>query len=226
MTTSYYYTQAPSNLAEYQIFQQKYFSGCNITIFFGDVFVDEIVALQFDIQESLLPIFGYNSYTYDVVAHGARMINGVFKINFVESGYLFKIIKQLSDSTNELTSAGKFEALTTKEFLSKNYQNNFDDLDEYIKLYEDAIWGKAKSTNNTSNEAPMFPQDFNIMIVYSPGQGYDSQKIAADIRDQSTTIELLTGVHLSHCAKLIDSTGQPIQEEYQFIARDFNPVVV
>lgn len=84
----------PANV-EYKRFNEEYFSGADVRIYFGDVWVDEVVSLQFTLMENVAPIFGYASYTWDAVARGARQIQGSFRINFKESYYLHSITNQL-----------------------------------------------------------------------------------------------------------------------------------
>ncbi len=42
-----------------------------------------------------MPIFGYNSYIYDEIAIGNRIVQGVFTINFTSPRYVEDIIKNI-----------------------------------------------------------------------------------------------------------------------------------
>ena len=83
-----------SNLTE-----TRYFSAVDAGIYFGDVYIDECVDISFTMQQSTLPITGYNSYVFDACAQGARIIQGSFAINFTKSNYLYEILNSL-DTTN------------------------------------------------------------------------------------------------------------------------------
>lgn len=89
---SVFYTRKQT---EYQYFPEDYFSGADVTIYFGDIFVDDITGLEFTLQERVLPVYGYNSYTYDSVARGQRLIQGSFTIAFREAGYIYQILEHL-----------------------------------------------------------------------------------------------------------------------------------
>lgn len=78
-----------------QIFPSHYFTGADVSIYFGDVFVDEIVDLEFALQEPVLPLKGYASHTFHRVARGARTIQGSFTINFKSNAYLYMILDHL-----------------------------------------------------------------------------------------------------------------------------------
>ena len=80
---------------EYQYFPEDYFSGADVTLYFGDIFVDDITGLEFALQERVLPVYGYNSYTYDSVARGQRLVQGSFTIAFREAGYIYRILEHL-----------------------------------------------------------------------------------------------------------------------------------
>lgn len=88
------------NTIEHQLFPEEYFSGCDVTIYFGDIFVSEISGLQFELQEKVNPIYGYASKTWDAVARGSRIVTGSFKIPFREAGYLEAITSHIALADN------------------------------------------------------------------------------------------------------------------------------
>lgn len=72
---------------------KRYYSALDAEIYFGDIFVDEITNIIWTTQQQTLPIYGYNSYTFDDIAVGARLIQGQFTINFTTRNFLEKIQK-------------------------------------------------------------------------------------------------------------------------------------
>lgn len=74
----------------------RYFSSVDAEIYFEDLFIDECVQINFSIQQQTLPIFGYNSYLYDDIALGSRLINGQFTINFTKASYLYDVLNTLT----------------------------------------------------------------------------------------------------------------------------------
>jgi hypothetical protein len=79
----------------FRIFPRDYFSFCDMAIYFGDVFIDEITGLQFAMQENVLPLYGYADYRFRTLSHGSRIIQGNFSINFKEAGYIYLIMEAL-----------------------------------------------------------------------------------------------------------------------------------
>lgn len=92
------------NLVEHQWFPVEYFSGSDVTIYFGDVFLSECLSLEFGIEERVAPVFGYASRTWDCVARGNRIVSGAFEIPFTEAGYLEAITTHIGQYSSETES--------------------------------------------------------------------------------------------------------------------------
>jgi hypothetical protein len=130
-----------STTTEYQRFNNDYFSGADVRIYFGDIWIDEITSLQFDLREQVQPIYGYASYTWDKVARGTRIIQGSFSINFRESFYLHSAMNSLQSKmkggldgkdsvfTEDVFKQGvTVEQLVEQAYNSKNFGAIADEL--------------------------------------------------------------------------------------------------
>lgn len=84
------------NKLEYQYFPEEYFSGSDVTIYFGDTWIDEITGLEFTLHEPLKPIYGYASFTWDAISRGSRIVEGQFRIAFKEAGYLHTVLDHIA----------------------------------------------------------------------------------------------------------------------------------
>ncbi|HLO11244.1 MAG TPA: hypothetical protein VK190_03185 [Pseudoneobacillus sp.] len=227
-------------LVDYQQYTADYFSGCSVNLFFGDRFIDEVVALEFTMQEQLLSIYGYASYTYDAMLHGQRLVTGSFKINFVESGYLINTLNNIAtEEYSRLNSVVQenVKNLTSEEFMKLYKDADAKSLSDFSDKYEEAIWGivgdsiPVDSTLLKDKTKPYFnsykkPNDigFDILITYSPGIAIPTvfDKSGSSNTTAAFTIESLNDVHIYSHSKVIDPSGQPIQEVYQFMAKDWN----
>lgn len=67
---------------------KRYYSTVDAEIYLGDIYIDEVTNVVWSIQQQTLPIYGYNSYTFDDCAVGSRLIQGQFAINFTQRGFL------------------------------------------------------------------------------------------------------------------------------------------
>lgn len=87
---------------------RRYYSSIDATILFNGHVVDEVVMIQWTVQEQTMPLFGYNSYIFDDIAKGSRIVSGQLAINFTVPDYLNQFIaNQTEDSINFVNTAKK-----------------------------------------------------------------------------------------------------------------------
>lgn len=214
-----------------------YYSGTDIRIYLGDMWVDEIVEIGFDLQEQVAPIYGYASYTFDKVARGSRIVQGSFAVNFKEAGYLQTILNSLSSKqagenpswfnlSNFNGSPGvAAHKNTSVEHIIENFQGLADD-------YENAIWGEQSNSStiiesrrkdsffygvqeNENNKA-LRDHGFNIFLTF--GNTYDPSRGSNNFQ----TAQSIVGVQLTGVSTRIDPSGNPVLEVYSFIAKDLS----
>lgn len=90
------------------IYNIEYFSGAQVSLYIGDVWVDEVTTLSYGYQQSRTPIYGYSSVLFDDVSEGHILVTGQFTINFKEAGYLWLILDRFRShklNTNSLTQS-------------------------------------------------------------------------------------------------------------------------
>ena len=222
-----------------------FYSGSQITIWFGNIVIDDISSIQWVRSQGKMPIYGYASQLWDTVADGVVVIQGSFTVNFRQQGYIPAVITQIANmykilAPNDPTGKrqfdqtkwpsyknmialhlknGTFGPQTVEEIIELGNSTNFF---EQAKVYEDIIWGTYPAYNparevSDVKQSVAIPDGFNILITY----GNTSKNDAVTLNDhlQSTT-KSLVGVHLMGESQLIQVGGQPIQEQYSFIARN------
>lgn len=87
---------------------RRYYASVDATILLNGKVVEEIVQIQWTIQEQVLPLFGYNSYVWDDIAKGNRIIQGAFAINFTVPDYLNLLIEdKATDESMTFTNTGR-----------------------------------------------------------------------------------------------------------------------
>jgi hypothetical protein len=99
--------QAPNTdaaRANYRTYPYDYFSGADCRVFYGDIWVDDIVTIQWNVNQSKTPIFGYASQNFDAVAKGQILVQGSIAVAFKEVGYL-NLIQATMEAQNR--NAGK-----------------------------------------------------------------------------------------------------------------------
>ena len=85
-----------ANSDRLETYATSYFTGSQASIWIDDIWVDEVFGISFSASQSILPIFGYASSFFDAVARGKVLVQGVFEINFVDEGYLYAVLNELS----------------------------------------------------------------------------------------------------------------------------------
>lgn len=74
---------------------KRYYSSLDAEIYFGETYIDEIVRISWAVEQATMPLFGYNSYTFDDLAVGARQVSGSFIVNFTKSGFMYDVLRSL-----------------------------------------------------------------------------------------------------------------------------------
>jgi hypothetical protein len=76
------------------VYNVEYFSGCQVAVYIGDIYVDEITSIGFEISQARAPIYGYASRLFDAMSEGNVLVQGTFTINFKEAGYLWLVLNR------------------------------------------------------------------------------------------------------------------------------------
>ena len=227
-----------------------FYSGSQITVWFGDILVDDINSIQWTRVQNKKPIYGYASQQFDAVAKGTILIQGDFSINFRQRGYLSVILDEIKYlykrytgnlKDDEIANADEGRWKEVRKMIGLHLRNgtfgpttsedirNIGDSPDFMqlaKVYEDVIWGdeaggmypeKEAVFPADVNQSNVIPDGFNILVTY----GNVSNSEARTIRDQlQSTTKALNGVHLIGESQVIQVGGQPVLEQYSFIAKD------
>lgn len=251
-----------------RVYDREYFSGTQAALYIGDVFVDEVTAYEFEVNQTKTPIYGYASQLFDDVSKGPAIVQGQFSINFKESGYLFLILNEYRKLKAAVDrAANKYQGVkevrpgefvtTVKEprrlpdpfrieeaknkVLRKNIEeilngdlNKEDRFEFYSSLarfatsvdqtdkrfedlaeaFEDALW-KEDDLQSINQNVALRPTDdvFNGFDMYFTYGDFNNP-------EANHTVERIQGVHLTKRMKNVNVSGEPIQEWYQFFARN------
>jgi hypothetical protein len=227
-----------------------FYSGSQITVWFGNILIDDINAIQWNRSQSKRPIYGYASQQFDAVAKGTVIIQGNFTINFRQRGYLSAVMlrikdlyKKFSEDGNTTEEKAKWDSSrwpVVRDLIGMHLRNGTfgpqtveeitalgesPDFFELAKFYEELIWGEGAlygdEGKETKSPVDVYQQDllsdgFNILITYGNTSGSEARTLQDQL--QSTT-KTLNGVHLIGESQVIQVGGQPVLEQYDFIAR-------
>lgn len=86
---------------------RRYYSSIDATILLNGKPVDEVVMIQWQVEEQTMPLFGYNSYIWDDIAKGSRVVTGQFAINFTTPDYLNQLIAGATEDSVTFKNSGR-----------------------------------------------------------------------------------------------------------------------
>lgn len=167
---------------------KRYYSQIDANVWFGDKLVSDIQNIAYNLVQHDMPIFGYNSYIYDEIAIGNRIVQGAFTINFTSPRYIEDIIEKYKTASivnEDIVKTEEYSEIIKPLRTSTNVHKNPD---------HDSIWKNG----------------FEIDITY----GEDDNIMGDPIH------VILLDCHIMNVQTVLDSSGRPILEQYQFIARD------
>jgi hypothetical protein len=85
-------------------FDSTYWSGLDANLYANssgvNVFLDELVSLQFTLSEQVTPYYGYSNYVPQKMYRGQRIVAGSFTINFKYTHYIYGMLKKLREPGN------------------------------------------------------------------------------------------------------------------------------
>jgi hypothetical protein len=181
-------------------FPQEYFSGCDVSIFFGQKEVTEITALELSVNEQVEPIFGYASYTYDTLVKGSRFVSGAFSINYISNDYLFNIV----DSPKLPTPTYEIDDHIILHPGDPGYE-------EWQEQQKSRIWINDKRSSR--KQRPYFKEpEGGITIKIKFGINHTKEP------ERSRHI---LNVQFFNPKLIISESGEPVAEQYNFIGTDY-----
>jgi hypothetical protein len=217
---------------DYSVYPTEYFSGSDVYIFFNNKMIDQIISIQFNLNENIVPIYGYASYTHDAVARGTRIVHGSFRINFVENMYLYTLMEDISEEvyTPSTLKSSIANNLTAEDITHAIKHGNLSKIKDEINENEDRLWSSRTEDSINKYRTPYFTgntsskikkEGFDIVISYGDEkftEGYLLEEVPS-------TVKVINGVHLTGVNQVVQPTGEAIFEEYTFIAKDLDNTI-
>ena len=178
-------------------FLKRYYSNIDAEIYVNGNWAEDISSIQWDISQQTTPLYGYNSYIFDDVAQGARLINGSFTIAFTKPRIIDELIKSYI-STKSGASISSYE--DTRESLSTIK----------VKLNEN---GREITSNDVHQ--PIWSQgSFDIDILCGEYETASGGPVHIILKD----------CYITGCRSMRNKDGGVAEELYSFIARDFKTI--
>lgn len=132
-------------------------SGAQVSLYIGDVWVDEVTSIEYNASQSRMPLYGYADQLFRGVAEGQVVVRGRFSINFKEAGYLWLILnryKQKMEGRNSLlnpfVSSGSADRRNIEQVIN-NEVSQIDLNSIYTKLASDLTENEVKKLKTQGN---------------------------------------------------------------------------
>lgn len=91
-------------------FNQTYWNGLDAAIYFDDLYIGEVIALHYEEQEAVYPLFSYADYVKRGAIHGARRVMGQFTLNFQQALMMYLVLEHLRNGNGTLAPEERFIA--------------------------------------------------------------------------------------------------------------------
>jgi len=196
----------------------KHFAGSQVSVFMGNVWLDDISSISFELSDNKKPFYGYGSQHFDFVTFGTKIVSGIFTINFREPNYLWLIIereRQLRKSSilaeegafgdsafDSSTFSGDKRTAYNAFFTSSNPQKISQGLQNELNIDNVSSTSARTSSQDNTNHLGV-----DVIIAYG--------ELTSD-----TVIQKIVDLHIIGDSKTIEVDGRPVQEQYRFFARD------
>lgn len=194
----------------------RYFSGIDAEIYFEDVFIDETVQIAFNVQQQALPLYGYNSYVYDDIALGSRIVNGQFTINFTRSNYMYQVLDTLTGIKNNNQTS-----------MTKKISNRAPLWNKTFDIY--MSYGDARQSNRVQNSTILVLKKVSLTscsqeLDYSGKPIYETYSFVAKDIDFITEGEYQeqTAPPVVHIDPVINACFYPESSSSVLVQFDFN----
>lgn len=222
----------PKLIKEMTAYREHYYCGSDIGMFIGRVWVDDVISIQYTLNNNKTPVYGYMSEKFDGVARGSTVIEGQFAIAFREVKYFRKILQEYGKEQNygdiavgklsrnliDVYGEQDFDNLREAEEGETNkdeYGNNlpFAEDDTIITLQDDSKqpdrfgYSDLGYTNRVN-------YGFDIFITYGD---------PSEINREGTAV-LITDCHITSQSMTMQPSGEPIAEIYTFFAKSIHDI--
>jgi hypothetical protein len=148
------------------VYDSDYFSGAQVAIYIGDIWVDEVSSLMFQMREPRTPLYGYADTLWRDVSRGQVFVQGSFSVNFKEAGYLWLVLDRYKHVIERRQSPlTKFTDDEKKKFgINSEVARTFNIEEQYVQDY---ITKGNSPDSKASQIAAMKALTENYMLLQS-----------------------------------------------------------
>jgi hypothetical protein len=203
----------------------KYFTATQARIYVGNLFMDELVQIQFTYQGNRIPIYGYSSELADGFGTGRRLVQGQLALNFVTEGYLYTVLKEFAKMASNRPASVQDANIADLTTTVQQYQTlaaQKDDQTDQLQALSIKIQSLADSLGPSG------------LDLYTAGRTVSTQSksplalsIPFDIRFEltgagRTVTKIIRNCLLTANDQVYDQSGSTLLDAYGFVARSLD----
>lgn len=167
------------------VYEFDYFSGSQIGIYIGDLLIDDIDFIQFNVTQTKRPVYGYASQYYHTVADGQVLVEGAFSIPFKEADYIIAALQRYREAHPPISAVkyvGGPDATTDYRVMRDNIERRM----QYVA-------GRGVPNYELYNELAALPDEvfevaaetFEDILWKSPSQNFISGNLTTNVDGNS-----------------------------------------
>lgn len=212
-----------------------FFTGSDVQIHVAELGNDEefgalpIQGFSFSVSQTKQPVYGYNSFTYDYVMRGTRIVQGALSLVTKYPEYMQRLLARAAsnraDRQGELAdSYAAFRGLTEDDANIERYWGK--NIDPVVAASGRNEWSVHppfslvvvyghEGTYTDDLEQMMAPFGHNNAMFTD----YNQRLVDEPLGDNSNRL-MIEACELQRCNRSYESQGSVLVETYQFLARD------
>lgn len=194
----------------YQTYSYDYYTGSQVKVFFGDIWVDDIISIQYNLTQGKTPLYGYASQHYDAVAKGTIIVNGQITIAFKEVGYL-NVIQATLDAQNKASEQALMNSIANSRSDSNKNQSSMKFVPGISLYSNDTINNQSAVVYSPTGSPDIIKQKQTIeQILNSKKSGNPfSAKVGAELGIEASDQDFEDFAELLEDTIWGDSNGKP-----------------
>jgi hypothetical protein len=224
-------------------YSYDYFSGSQVSVYIKDIWLDDVFFIQYQVNDSKSPVYGYASQLYDQMLPGRQIVSGVFMIAFKESAYLPIIVDAAYEDGDALSLTGesfrrgieslakKTEGLNQAVFSTSNFSTLKgkeavrNKRKREIISYLGSLSYKGFAEQKKVLEEVYWPGLANkdssegLTKPYNYGDQLDIYIAYGNPESSSFTSKKINNISITGESQQIDISGEPVAQAFPFIAR-------
>ena len=207
-------------LMEYQQWPNTFFSGADARFYLFSPTdrkeITTVAAVAYNLEEQVVPIRSYNETKYRHIARGAKLVTGTIAVFYTERDAFIRYVNGFVSVEKERIDQSEALVDVKPKRTGMGLYKSPVEYDEPGVTPLQAMWDEAK-TAAEEIEGSLF-DSLGTKFNTTP---FDLMVLIGAVEEVSKSMHILQGVDIVSYQTRVSNDGQPLVDEYQFIAKDY-----